>query len=292
MNKELNYLDRNEFNFTPSDEVVNAIKNFDIRKLAFYTRIYDEGKKSIFSEFLAEYYGIDEKQILLGYGAEDLLKMAVHYFLTGEDGNRKMFIPKFSWWYYKSIADEVNGNTMLYPVYETNDSFAYDFEALKKMIDEEQPKIMLVASPNNPTGNGLTVDELELLAQMLPETSVMLVDEAYASYVTSDISYIKDMIERPPPCSNTFEKAATGAAKVRACASSDFRSGQSYCTFVFWRIADSIADLLDMVAFLLLSLCFFVIKVVKCALSEMGHFTLSAPSIECILYHKVWHMIS
>lgn len=26
MNKELNYLDRNEFNFTPSDEVVNAIK--------------------------------------------------------------------------------------------------------------------------------------------------------------------------------------------------------------------------------------------------------------------------
>lgn len=33
MNKELNYLDRNEFNFTPSDEVVNAIKNFDIRKL-------------------------------------------------------------------------------------------------------------------------------------------------------------------------------------------------------------------------------------------------------------------
>ena len=78
MNKELNYLDRNEFNFTPSDEVVNAIKNFDIRKLAFYTRIYDEGKKSIFSEFLAEYYGIDEKQILLGYGAEDLLKMAVH----------------------------------------------------------------------------------------------------------------------------------------------------------------------------------------------------------------------
>ena len=87
---------------------------------------------------------------------------------------------------------------MLYPVYETNDSFAYDFEALKKMIDEEQPKIMLVASPNNPTGNGLTVDELELLAQMLPATSVMLVDEAYASYVTSDISYIKDMIERHP----------------------------------------------------------------------------------------------
>lgn len=198
MEKELNYLDRNEFNFTPSDEVVSAIKNFDIQKLAFYTRIYDQGKKSIFSEFLSEYYGIDEKLIVLGYGAEDILKMAVHYFLTQEDGNRTMLIPKFSWWYYKSIADEVNGNTLQYPVYETDDSFAYDFKGLKAMIDKENPKILLVASPNNPTGNGLTNDELERLAEMLPSTSVMLVDEAYASYVSSDISYIKRMMTRFP----------------------------------------------------------------------------------------------
>lgn len=198
MEKELNYLDRNEFNFTPSDEVVSAIKNFDIQKLAFYTRIYDQGKKSIFSEFISEYYGIDEKLIVLGYGAEDILKMAVHYFLTQEDGNRTMLIPKFSWWYYKSIADEVNGNTLQYPVYETDDSFAYDFKGLKAMIDKENPKILLVASPNNPTGNGLTNDELERLAEMLPSTSVMLVDEAYASYVSSDISYIKRMMTRFP----------------------------------------------------------------------------------------------
>lgn len=29
-----------------------------------------------------------------------------------------MLIPKFSWWYYKSIADEVNGRTLQYPLYE------------------------------------------------------------------------------------------------------------------------------------------------------------------------------
>ena len=71
MQNDLNYLDRNEFNFTPSQEVIDAINNFDIKKLAFYTRIYDKGKKSIFSEFLSELYNIDESQIILGYGAED-----------------------------------------------------------------------------------------------------------------------------------------------------------------------------------------------------------------------------
>lgn len=48
----MNYLDRNEFNYAPSQEVVEALKNFDINKLCFYTRIYDEGKKSILSVYL------------------------------------------------------------------------------------------------------------------------------------------------------------------------------------------------------------------------------------------------
>lgn len=64
--KDLNFLDRNEFNYSPSKEVVEALKNFDINKLCFYTRIYDEGKKSILSVFLSELYDIDETQVLLG----------------------------------------------------------------------------------------------------------------------------------------------------------------------------------------------------------------------------------
>ena len=161
MEKNLNFLDRNEFNYSPSKEVVEALKNFDINKLCFYTRIYDEGKKSILSVFLSELYDIDETQVLLGYGGEDILKQAVHYFLTEEDGNKTMLIPKFSWWYYKSIADEVNGRTLQYPLYEDGNTFKYDFAAMKDMIQKENPKILLLASPNNPTGNGLTPEELE-----------------------------------------------------------------------------------------------------------------------------------
>lgn len=31
----MNYLDRNEFNYAPSQEVVEALKNFDINKFKF-----------------------------------------------------------------------------------------------------------------------------------------------------------------------------------------------------------------------------------------------------------------
>ena len=189
------FLDRNEFNYPPSEGVKEALKNFDVNKLCFYTRIYDEGKKSIFSVFLSELYDIDESQVLLGYGGEDILKQAVHYFLTLADGNKKILIPKFSWWYYKSIADEVDGCTIQYPLYEEGNTYKYDMARIKEIIKEEKPKMLLLASPNNPTGNGLTPAELEELLIAAGDT-VVLVDEAYASFVTEDTSYIKRLINQ------------------------------------------------------------------------------------------------
>ena len=50
----MNYLDRNEFNYAPSQEVVEALKNFDINTICFYPCIYNEGKKSILSVYLSE----------------------------------------------------------------------------------------------------------------------------------------------------------------------------------------------------------------------------------------------
>jgi len=194
----MNYLDRNEFNYAPSREVVEALKDFDINKLCFYTRIYDEGKKSIFSVFLSDLYQIDEKQILLGYGGEDILKQFVHYFLTEADGNKTMLIPKFSWWYYKSIADEVDGVSLQYPLYEDGDTYRYDFRALKDMLVAEKPKLLLLASPNNPTGNSLTPNEMDELLSYVPQTTYVIVDEAYASFVMEDNSYIKKLIEKYP----------------------------------------------------------------------------------------------
>ena len=113
----MNYLDRNEFNFKPSEKVVNAIRQFNPETLCFYTRIYDEGKKSVISVRLSEMYGVPEEQVLLGYGGEDLLKNSIHYFLT-QDDNRTILIPQFSWWYYNRVASECGGDTYMYPLYE------------------------------------------------------------------------------------------------------------------------------------------------------------------------------
>ena len=171
------YLDRNEFNFKPSQKVIDAIKNFDPETLCFYTRIYDEGKKSIVSVRLSEIYGVPEQQVLIGYGGEDILKNSVHYYLS-TGGNNTIMIPEYSWWYYNRIAGECGGTFEMYPLHETGDTFAYDVDEVIEYTNRIHPRMLLRASPNNPTGNSLTPEEIGRIMENIPSDTMVLIDEA------------------------------------------------------------------------------------------------------------------
>lgn len=191
----MNYLDRNEFNFEPSEKVLEAVKTFDPKELCFYTRIYDEGKKSVVSVKLSEIYGIPESQVLLAYGGEEILKTAVHYFLmTGS--NNTIMIPEFSWWYYNRVAGECGGKTVMYPLHEMGDTFAYDVEEVIEYTNRIRPRMLLLASPNNPTGNSLTSDEIGRIMENIPTETIVLIDEAYASFMCMDTSYIAPLVSK------------------------------------------------------------------------------------------------
>ena len=189
----MNFLDRNEFNFKPSEKVIQAIKSFDPETLCFYTRIYDEGKKSVVSVRLSEIYHVPEKQVLIGYGGEDILKNAVHYYLTKGD-NRTILIPEFSWWYYDRIAGECGGETYMYPLYERDDTFAYDIDEVIRYTCRIKPRMLLLASPNNPTGNSLSPEEIGRVMESIPSETMVLIDEAYASFITTDTGYIAPLV--------------------------------------------------------------------------------------------------
>lgn len=194
-NNDMNFLDRNEFNFEPSQKVKDAVKNFDPKELCFYTRIYDQGKKSVVSVKLSEIYGVPEEQVLLGYGGEEILKSTVHYYLKKGE-NRTILIPQFSWWYYSSIAEEVEGKTEMYPLYELDDTFAYHVDEVIEYTNRICPRLLLLASPNNPTGNSLSSEEIGRIMENIPEETMVLVDEAYASFITSDIDYIAPLVNK------------------------------------------------------------------------------------------------
>lgn len=176
--KRVIYLDRNENQYGPSPACFKALQNTNGTTLNVYSRDFTKGIKSLLSERLAHDFGIDEQRILLGYGSEDILKQSVQCYINKND---KIMIPSCSWWYYKKIADEAEGINIQYPIIEGDGTFVYDIEGMMNVFEEHKPKLVLISSPNNPTGNRLGAQQLDYVLEKMRDTVVVL-DEAYSLF--------------------------------------------------------------------------------------------------------------
>lgn len=173
MNKIL--LDRNENNYGPAPACFEVLEKADKNLFLNYTDAYKRGVKSTLSERLATDFDIAEDRVILGYGAEDILKQLVQCYLGP---GQKLMIPAYSWWYYKEIADEVGGTNVEYPLIKGDDSFYYDIDSMISLVDIEKPRLVFLSSPNNPTGNSISTKDLDTVLSHMRETIVAL-DEAY-----------------------------------------------------------------------------------------------------------------
>jgi histidinol-phosphate aminotransferase len=165
-------MDRNENNYGPSPKCHAVLKRMDMEYFSTYSRDYPRRIKSR----IAEQYGIAAEQVAVGYGAEDLLKQIV-YWATSRDG-RAIAVPNMSWWYYKHIVSEIGGKLVEYHLNEGDDSWDFDDGEIMRIL-ASRPRVFILASPNNPTGNYLEPGRIrKYLEAKAPET-VMVLDEAY-----------------------------------------------------------------------------------------------------------------
>jgi histidinol-phosphate aminotransferase len=186
------HLDRNENLYGPAPRCFEALRNIGVEELSIYSRDFTRGVKSRLSERLAHELGVPEPQILLSEGSEDMLKQAVHCYLgPGE----KMLCPSQSWWYYQKVAAEVAGETVTYSLKEREGAFSYDVDELIELYRKESPRVVLIASPNNPTGNSFPDADLRTLTEAFRE-SIVVLDEAYWGFADASNEHISSLISR------------------------------------------------------------------------------------------------
>lgn len=194
----IQYLDRNESQYGPSPKLFDYLKNVPVKDLSWYSRDFARGVKSKLSERIARDFGFKETQIILSYGSEDILKQVIHKYLSRGE---KVLIPKEAWWYYKKVAYEVGGFNVEYPMIrgklEGVDSFLYDVNKMIQIYDRERPRIVIIASPNNPTGNKIESGDLWKFLDAC-RGAIVLIDEAYWGFGSTDNSYVKPYIDEFP----------------------------------------------------------------------------------------------
>jgi histidinol-phosphate aminotransferase len=186
------YLDRNENNYGPAPACFEILKKADRSLLSLYDRSFTRGTRGILSERLARDFGVGEDRVLLGYGAEHLLKQTVQCYLGR---GKKLMVPSASWWYYRKIASEVEGLTVEFPMRAGEDRFVYDLQVMRDVYSRERPDLVFISSPNNPTGNSIDISDLEAILSDFRE-SVVVLDEAYVS--GTETGYVRALIDANP----------------------------------------------------------------------------------------------
>ena len=64
----------------------------------------------------------------------------------------------------------MEGVKVEYPIVEGKDCFYYDIEGMIKVYEEQKPKLVLISSPNNPTGNRLELDQMRYVLEKMKDT--------------------------------------------------------------------------------------------------------------------------
>ncbi len=162
-------LDANENPFGTSPRVQEAIAN-----AADYS-IYPDPVQLRLRDAIADYAGVPPARVLAGAGSDELIDLAVRALVA--PGDHIVSCPP-TFGMYRFVAD-VHGAAL--DEVERRADFSIDVDAVRAAVTDSTA-LIVVASPNNPTGNLLRDDELQAL---LDTGANVIVDEAYAEYAES-----------------------------------------------------------------------------------------------------------
>ena len=136
-------------------------------------------------EQIAKNFNVSEEQVLIGSGSSEIIEKL--FFAFGGSPSHKIVYPQPSFSMYKIYAKAAEAQ----PVpFELSANYSLDVYKFIQAVNESEAALAVVCNPNNPTGNALTTDAIEMIARSID--CAFLVDEAYVEfYGVSAVSLVK-----------------------------------------------------------------------------------------------------
>lgn len=161
----------NENNFPMPDAVREAIC---AKTAGFPFHRYPPVKAEYLSEAIAEALEFDSDCVRIGNGSSELLRLACYAF--GGVG-KKIAIPFPSFSMYGEFAALSDSDVVRYPLTEAG---FLDADMLLEFCKQENPDVLIICNPNNPTGNYNSLSVIEKVIGNVDCT--VLLDEAYIEF--------------------------------------------------------------------------------------------------------------
>lgn len=166
-------LSSNEGAFGPPPRAVQAILN-----AASTAHRYPDGGCNDLRAALAAKNNIDADKIVCGAGSDEIISFLCQSYAGPGD---EVLYSRHGFLMY-AISAKANGAT---PVAAPEKNLTADVDALLAAVTDKT-KILFLANPNNPTGSYLDKNDIRHLATSLPKNVLLVLDCAYAEFVTAD----------------------------------------------------------------------------------------------------------
>jgi len=192
-------LDFNENTFAPSPAVLRKLHALTAEKMTIYP------ERGPVEATVAAHFGVTPEQVLLTNGVDEGIHLMSCTFL--DEGDEALICTPTFFMYDVSIGLMTSQLKRV----QSDDSLAFPFERFMAAITAKT-KLIIVASPNNPTGATVSREQLLAIAKAAPQ-AVLMVDEAYFHFhgetTLGDVGSVPNLI-----VARTFSKAY-GLANLR-----------------------------------------------------------------------------
>lgn len=170
-------LDANENPYGCSPRAREAVAAFE------RNHIYPDSFSVELCEKLEDYLGVSRDQIAVTNGSDEMLDFLARLFIS--PGDKAMTaVPTFPMYRFNVTLFE--GSMLEVP---RDENFEMDVDAMVAAADD-RTKMILVATPNNPTGNAAGEEQVR---RLLDTGAIVVVDEAYAEFAGKTfVPWVKD----------------------------------------------------------------------------------------------------
>ncbi len=139
-------------------------------------------------EKISSIKGVPVQNIFLGNGSDEAIDLLFRIFCVPGKDNVIIFPPTYGM--YEVCAEMNDVKVKKVPLLE---NFQLDLEKIEEAIDSNT-KLLFVCSPNNPTGNSIHRNDIEVLLNNFD--GLVVIDEAYINYAKQK-TFITELTEYP-----------------------------------------------------------------------------------------------
>lgn len=137
---------------------------------------------------LTKIKGVPAENIFIGTGSDEVIDLAFRIFCNPGVDNVIVCPPTYGMY---QVSADIN-DVAIKKVNLTPD-FQLDVEGILNAVDDNT-KLLFICSPNNPTGNNMNREDVEILLNNFP--GIVIIDEAYINY-SKQKTFIQELTEYP-----------------------------------------------------------------------------------------------